>query len=76
MPATEYLVFRQVSDDDDARPDTWAIVGTASAASADVVKQAAALEHGDGTYAAVPSRSWQPTAFKVEPRAVAVKDAS
>lgn len=70
MAATAYIVFKEQNEPE---PRAWAVVGTYTTATADAAKQAAALEHGDGTYAATPARSWQPTPFKVQPRAVAVK---
>lgn len=75
MAATEYLVFqwRKDTTTTDPQAGVWMEVGTYTAASADAAKNAAALDSGDGTYAATPARSWQPSAFKVQPRAVQVK---
>lgn len=70
MAGTEYIVFMA---NEETAMVMWLPVGKYSAVSADAAKGTAALDHGDGLYAAVPARSWQPTAFKVQPRAVAVK---
>jgi hypothetical protein len=69
--ATSYLVFRL----DDEHDDQWERCSVFVAASSTAAKQQAALTIGAGTYAAVPQKSWQPSAFKVESRAVAVKPA-
>lgn len=68
--ATSYRVFRLTDKD-----DQWESVAVFNANTSEAAKQQAALDIGDGTYAAVPARSWQPSAFKVQPRAVAVKPA-
>lgn len=64
---TEYAILRQADD------GTWEAVGTASARSArsairdrvDGSQQSAAYL-GEGTYVAVPARSWQPVTVKTE----------
>jgi len=68
MAATSYLVFRLTDKD-----DQWERVAVFNAASSGSAQSQAALDIGEGTYAAVPLRSWKPAAFKVQPRAVAVK---
>lgn len=60
---TGYLVFAQQDN------GHWLEVGPYTASSADAAKQQAALEHGDGTYSAAPTRSWTPRKLKVAPRA-------
>lgn len=68
MAGTAYLVFVQ----DEARQASevaWRTIGTYTAASADAAKQAAAVEHGDGTYSATPARGWVPRKLKVAARA-------
>lgn len=64
MPATSYLVFEETSE-----RGTWTTVGTYDAASGDSAIRAAAVSHGEGTYAATPSRGWQPRTVKVEAKA-------
>jgi hypothetical protein len=72
--ATTYLVFKQQPHVDSDEPDVWVTLQkTFTAASADAAKQAAAIEHGAGTYSATPARGWQPRTYAVESRAVAVK---
>lgn len=67
MAATEYVILKQ-SDTDQAE---WTLMSEAlKSASADAALRAAVLVHGDGVYVATPARSWQPAAFKVQPRAV------
>jgi hypothetical protein len=72
VTATAYIVFVQ---DASGTVGAWHEVGSYSAASADAAKQAAAVEHGDGTYSAAPARSWVPRKLKVAPRA-SFEDAS
>ena len=67
--ATSYLVFRLDNDHD----DQWERCAVFVANTSDAAKQQAALDLGEGTYAAVPASSWKPTPYKVQPRAVAVK---
>ena len=65
MAATAYIVFVLEPTQD----DTWEVVGTYTTGTADAAKQAAAIEHGDGTYSATPLRGWVPRKLKVAPRA-------
>jgi len=69
-----YRVFAQSPDA--TVEGVWIDVGVYEASSDDAAKQAAAVAHGDGTYSAAPERSWQPSAYTVAPRAVAVKAAT
>lgn len=57
---TRYLILK-------ADPDAaWADGATVEASSAESAIRTAATEHGEGTYAAVPERSWTQRTVTVE----------
>lgn len=65
---TEYLIFHASRED-----STWTLIGQVQGRSArsairerlDGTAQSSA-HYGDGTYVAVPARSWQPVSVKTE----------
>ena len=63
--ASTYLVFQLTASED----TEWSQIDTYIGASADAAIRAAGIEHGPGTYAATPARSWKPRIVKVEPKA-------
>jgi len=68
MAVTEYIILHASNED-----STWKLIGQVQARSAqsaireriDGVAQSSA-HYGDGTYVAVPVRSWQPVSVKTE----------
>jgi len=65
MAGTSYLVFQLTASED----TEWSQIVIYTAASADAAIRAAGIEHGPGTYAATPARSWKPRIVKVESKA-------
>ena len=65
MAGTSYIVFQLTASE----ATEWSQTGSYTAASADAAIRAAGVEHGAGTYAATPARSWQPRTVKVESKA-------
>jgi hypothetical protein len=63
--ASTYLVFQLTASED----TEWSQIDTYIGASADAAIRAAGIEHGPGTYAATPARSWTPRIVKVESKA-------
>lgn len=75
MATTSYIVLVCTPPDNESADDsiTWEEWGSINASSAAAATRAAAEKSGDGRYVAIPSRSWQPATFKVQPRAIEVK---
>lgn len=62
--ATEYVILRLL--DQLEHPGGWMECGRSSGSSGRAALHALADELGEGTYIAVPARSWQPLTIAVE----------
>lgn len=64
---TRYVVLRASVDRENvASPKHWELLDAIDASSAEAAIRVFAEENGDGTYVAVPERSWTQRAVKVE----------
>lgn len=59
---TDYMVLQQAEPDDDAYSDrsVWVELGTAKGSNANQAIGKLAGDEPDGTFVAVPARSWRP----------------
>ena len=69
MPDTTYIVLqREMEGSGDSVKDRWKATGTVSASSAEAaIRQSVSDE---GTYVAVPARSWKPVAVRTETQTI------